>query len=260
MLQQKSQVVRSVIRALELLEAFEEVNSSYTVAELLQRVELNRATLYRLLYTLESAGYITSEGEPQRFRLGPSVARLANRWLIHDQSVEFAWPYLNELWKKTNETVSFFGRRGASRVCLLELESPHPLSFKRGTGYVEHLVRGASGHAILAYLNTPHWIIDDFYSSAQSQQEITLNEAQCQKADLLDELEKIRAQQIALSYGELLTGAVAIAAPVFGKDNEVFGSIALFGPSARIDKNQISNFSKKVQLAAKKISRAIAQL
>ena len=65
--------VRAVVRALETLAAFRDGDPQLSASELLSRVKLTRPTLYRLLYTLEQAGFVQAIGEPQRF------ARIANR-------------------------------------------------------------------------------------------------------------------------------------------------------------------------------------
>lgn len=241
--------VRAVTRALEILEAFNDVSNSFTVAELLQRVDLNRATLYRLLYTLEDAGYIISEGEPQRFRLGRAVARLAYRWLSGGQMVDTALPYLNELWMQTDETVAFLAHRATVRVCLNELESNQPLSYKRGVGYTEHLAKGASGKVILAYLENPDWIIDDYFRSA---------ELTAERQQLVEQLAAIKRQGFAVSRNELINGAVAIAAPVFNSIGQVAGSVAVFGPSARLNENRMEEVIQQLLLVTKKINEQVS--
>ena len=71
---EKSDNVRAVGRALEILLAFTPQDAELSATELLERVDLSRPTLYRLLYTLQEHGFIVSAGEPQRFRFGPAVA------------------------------------------------------------------------------------------------------------------------------------------------------------------------------------------
>ena len=46
---------------------------------------------------------------------------------------------------------------------------------------------------------------------------------------------RIRDQGYAISRDELIKGAVAMAAPVFAGDQRVLGSLAVYGPSARVD-------------------------
>ena len=70
--------VRAVERALDILKAFSVNDHELSAAQLLQRVQLSRPTLYRLLQTLVQSGFVVSVGEPQKFRLGPAVGQLTH--------------------------------------------------------------------------------------------------------------------------------------------------------------------------------------
>src|SRR3569623_1789741 len=148
---QASEGVRAVERALDVLSAFATGDSELLVADLVKRVGLSRPTLYRLLHTLEKKGFVVAQGEPQRFRLGPAVARLAHVWGNTQDLSAIAKPIMQEAWGYTAETVALYVPRGEMRLCIAELQSPQALSFRRGVGYSEKLVRGASGRAILAF-------------------------------------------------------------------------------------------------------------
>ena len=54
---EKTDNVRAVGRALEILMAFSEDAPELSAGELLKRVDLSRPKLYRLLYTLEEHGF-----------------------------------------------------------------------------------------------------------------------------------------------------------------------------------------------------------
>lgn len=224
--------VRAVGRALDILKVFREGDGALSAAELLARLPLPRPTLYRLLYTLEQAGFVRAAGDPQRFRLGPAVAQLARVWAsASGMTVDLpaaARPMMRELWERTGETVAMFTPDGASRVCVAELASHQALSFKRGVGHREHLMLGASGRTILAHL--PHSPADlkAYASELPAGNRIDLK-------SYAAELAQTRKRGYAVSRSELIQGAVAMAAPFFARGGHVAGSLAVFGPSARLD-------------------------
>ena len=218
--------VRAVDRALQILLAFTPGDDELTVAELSARVALSRPTLYRLLGALEQQGFVTVVGEPQRFRLGPSIAHLSHVWLSGLNLRTVAEPMLRKLWKTTGETVGLFVREENIRRCVAELESPQPLSFRRGVGYAEQLVLGASGRAILAHLPR------EGRSAVRPSAGVRLPSP--------EELEAIRQKGYSQSRDELIKGAVAIAAPFFDGAGSVAGSICVFGPGVRFDDARIS--------------------
>lgn len=220
----KGESVRAVGRALEILEAFTAQDFELSAAELLKRVDLSRPTLYRLLYTLEEHGFIVSVGDPQRFRLGHSVAQLAHVWTSSLDLPVVAEPILRRIWSETRETVALFVPQGEYRMCIAEMTSPQPLSFKRGVGYTEKIVRGATGRAILAYTET---------SAAQLRQ--WTRGTDIDAADLEAELAKTRKRGYATSRSELIDGAVAVAVPFFDRLGDIAGSVGVFGPEVRLN-------------------------
>src|SRR5258707_13646240 len=127
--------VRAVERALEILLAFKAGDKSVMVAELLTRVNLSRPTLYRLLNTLEQAGFLSSSGEPQRFQLGRSVAQLAHVWLSDNRIAELAQPVLRNLWEATSETVALFVPDDTYRICVSGYDNHQDLHSFPTRGY-----------------------------------------------------------------------------------------------------------------------------
>lgn len=242
--------VRAVARALDILLAFTTSDDALTASDLLKRVDLSRPTLYRLLHTLEEKGFIKSSGDPQRFKLGSAVGHLSHVWTASLDVATVAQPMMQELWNATKETVALFLHRGNIRACIAELPSPQPLSFKRGVGYTESIFKGASGRAILAFMDDTYGYVNEHTASGEIPN----------PGKFLKELERIKHVGHAISKDELITGAVAIAAPFFGSDKKVMGSLAVFGPSARLDEKQISLISVILQTQAKKLSEAFRGL
>lgn len=225
--------VRAVGRALEILLAFTPQDFELSAAELLKRVDLSRPTLYRLIYTLQEHGFLVSVGDPQRFRLGPSVARLAHVWTSSLDLALVAEPVLRRIWQETSETVAMFVPQGKMRLCIAELPSPQPLNFKRGVGYTERLARGATGRAILAYMDTTPQELHGYVQGT----DLDLKHLEA-------ELAQTRKRGYASSHHELIPGAVAIAVPFFDRNARVAGSIGVFGPEVRLDAARLKQLAK----------------
>lgn len=240
----KSDNVRAVGRALDILLAFTPQDTELTVSELLKRVDLSRPTLYRLLYTLEERGFLTALGDPQRFRLGPSVGKLAFVWTSTLDMATLAEPTLRKIWTQTQETVALFVPHGALRLCIAELPCPQPLNFKRGVGYTERIDIGATGRAILAFLPdmppelAPH-----------------LAKGDIDLPQLRQQLDAVKQAGYATSRNELITGAVAVAVPFFDRQGVVAGSIGVFGPEVRLHAAKREEIAMLLQEEAKGLSR-----
>jgi DNA-binding IclR family transcriptional regulator len=233
--------VRAVDRALDILLAFRPRDDALTVSELLGRVDLSRPTLYRLLRTLEGKQFLVASGDPQRFRLGPAVARLSHVWSTGLDLGATAEPMMRRLRDETGETVALFVPEGAFRLCIAEMPSSQALSFRRGIGYRERLTVGASGKVILAYMRPP------------------LPKTDLEPRKYARELALIRERGFAISENELIQGAVAVSAPVFDGAGRVAAALSVFGPSARLGPSQVTRFGKLLLREAQSISQALGK-
>jgi IclR family acetate operon transcriptional repressor len=238
--------VRAVERALDVLSAFSADQQEMMVADLMQRVDLSRPTLYRLLHTLEKKGYVTSSGEPQRFRLGPAVARLAHVWGSTLDIGEIARPIMVEAWTITAETVALFVPRDDMRLCIAEMQSPQVLSFRRGIGYSEKLVRGASGRAILAYTPLAPGQLERYAAGTNADVDW-----------LREQLRITREQGYSIGHNELIQGAYAVATPFFSTGGQVAGALGAFGPDVRLSEARMHQFGQILHGLAAKLTTAL---
>jgi IclR family transcriptional regulator, acetate operon repressor len=240
--------VRAVERALEILKAFSVNDPELSAAQLLQRVPLSRPTLYRLLQTLVKSGFVVSVGEPQKFRLGPAVGQLTHAWSSGLNISLLGQPIMQRVWETTEETVALFVPQGHMRLCIAELPSAQALSFKRGVGYQERIVLGASGQVILAHADVTIEAIERYAEGLPIE---PLRFAQ--------DLRQIRKRGYASSKNALIEGAVAIAAPFFNSHGQVAGSIAVFGPGVRLKDEKVRQFGAILVKEAAALSRVLGQ-
>ena len=217
---------------MDVLACFDPQTPQHSVTDLQKRTELSRPTLYRILATLQGKGVIRSFGIPRRFELGHEATRLAANWIGQDDFIRAASPALRGLWEKTGETVALFvATDDGMKICVEEIRSQQALTFTRGIGLREDLEVGASGKAILAFMEDG-------------------------KTD--PDLDDVRRNGVRISEGEVIDGAVAIAAPVFARDGNVKASVCLFGPEVRMaDQGRRSASVELVRAASEEISHAL---
>jgi DNA-binding IclR family transcriptional regulator len=154
---------------------------------------------------------------------------------------------MRRVWEASGETVALFIPEGLMRLCVAELPSQQALSFKRGVGYRERLVLGASGRAILAEIESSV----DLKAYAAG---LDLDLEKCR-----EELKKGRLRGYAISRDELLPGAVAVAVPIFDGSDRVAGSLGIFGPSVRIPDARVREFGTLLIREAAEISAALGR-
>lgn len=74
-----SQLVQSVLRAADVLEAVAASDGGLSLTELSSRVGLNTTTVHNLARTLAARGYLEKASRPARYRIGPAAFELVSR-------------------------------------------------------------------------------------------------------------------------------------------------------------------------------------
>lgn len=239
----RSENMRAINRAIDVLECFAAERNSLSIGEIQKSVGLSRPTLYRILLTLIDRSFVRKDGDPPRYRLDIGAGRFADAWTNSLDIVRLAAPLMNDLLDRYDETIALYLRKGNVRLCVSELPSHQPLSYSRGLGHSGSLVRGASGLAMLA-------VLDHREAERMIEQELDKAQARLTRRKLSD----IRRTGFAISSGDFIVGAQAIASPVIDRRGEVIASLGLFGPSVRFPAKRVNDCAKAVKQSASLLS------
>ena len=147
---------------------------------------------------------------------------------------------------QTDETVALFVPKGSMRLCIAELPSRQPLNFKRGIGHTERLVRGATGRAILAFMEVTPRELRDWAAGTG-----------IDVAELEQELVRTRKRGFATSHSELIAGATAVAAPFFDRQGLVAGSVGVYGPEVRMNASRQKDIAQSLIKEVGALSRVL---
>jgi DNA-binding IclR family transcriptional regulator len=119
-----------------------------SLAGLVERTGLPRATTYRLATALAAYGLV--EKDPgSTYRLGGrlvELGRLAGQRRLG--LAQAAGPALEKLRDQTGESVQLFVSEGGRRVCIVSLESPHSLRTIVAVGASLPMDKGSAGRAL----------------------------------------------------------------------------------------------------------------
>ena len=89
--------VRAVLRAIDVLRAFSAAKPDASLAEITHAAGLNKATVRRLLHTLEIGGLVAHDEATQRYALTLDLTELAARVHRGRDLVTMARPFLSQL-------------------------------------------------------------------------------------------------------------------------------------------------------------------
>lgn len=218
-------MIRAVGRALAIFDAFDNEHLSLSLQEIAERIRMPKTTAFRLVNTLERAGFLIRM-DNQQYCLSLKVARLGGLVRSTLSIREIARPIMLEVNKQTQETITLNTVMGTDRMVLEVVDTPSPLMSMARLGQHMPLLLGASSRVIMAYMEP-----DELERVLQANSKL----ADIDRPALERELARFRKQGYALSRGQRVPGLTAISVPLFDINGKVRNSLSLTGPSIRVD-------------------------
>lgn len=239
--------MRSLERALHILDALEDAGGSINITRLADTCRLSRATVQRIMSVLEKYGYVKKR--QRQYRLGAALLPLAHAYMIGDELTRVTLPVLQELAHVSDETASLFVRWGFKRILVQRIDGLHPLRFILPIGQGLPLPVG-SGKVLAAAL--PDEELDKLMDKMG---EITLaNGNRLTREAFQADIACIRRRGYSFSDSERIIGTFSIAAPIVDSDGTTLAAVVVSGASERLTPKRIESLSIGVRAAAKSIA------
>jgi len=245
--------VQAARKILELLEAIAAQPQPRTLSDLATATGLPRATAFRLLRTLEEAGF--ARRVAGAYGLGSKSQALGDAARSGLDLRSEALPFLEWLRDVSGETSQLAVLEDWQIVYLERVLSGQPVGYMRSrAGAILPAYCTGLGKALLAF--QPRQEVAA-WASKQAFTPMTPNTLTTAQA-LLDELVVIRQLGYALDREERELGVRCIAAPVRDHDETVVSAISIAGPSERMPRDLVgSELASLVLQAAEGISRRL---
>ncbi|RLC67246.1 MAG: IclR family transcriptional regulator [Chloroflexi bacterium] len=246
--------VEALARGLQVLEAFSEAEPSLTLTEIISIVELNKSTVFRLVHTLESLGYLKRDPETKRYRPALKVLQLGFTALNSLEMAEIARPYLRTLSAQCGETTNMTIRDGAEIVYIVRNKTQQIFSVNLQLGSRLPVYCTSMGKAQLIDLSPQELsdLLGDGPYPKLGPNTITTLEA------LVDELARVREQGYAINDEELAAGLLSVAAPVRDHSGQIVAAINVSMPRARSSQQEVTRvLAPRVVRTAHEISLAL---
>ncbi|MGN6378461.1 MAG: IclR family transcriptional regulator [Gaiellales bacterium] len=216
---------QSIDRAAQILVAVADSRDGMSVGELVERTDLPKSTVSRLVAALERNALVQRDTVRGRLRPGPVLMRLARRGVPDRDLVELCAPAMQRLADASGETINLGVPAPFGVEHLSQVDGRH---FLGSTNWMGRLVPHhctASGRVFLAYgaVRMPSGRLPGLTAD-------TITDP----ALLELELARVRADGYAVVAGELEPGLVALAAPVRDGGGDTLGALSVSGPESRL--------------------------
>jgi IclR family transcriptional regulator, KDG regulon repressor len=223
--QNKERGSQAVHRVLRILLCWKDEDSTLSLTEIAQRTGPTLPTAHRMIKALQRERFLVHDKVSGYYALGPTILDLARVLLQRsdqDELVVTVIPHLERMRAITGETVGLHIPMGDLRLCLAELVSRKPIRTATGVGRTFPLPGGASGQILTAWSQERLELVERQFGTSEKR-----------RKELHDLLEKVRENHYAISEGETIPGASALALPLFGPNKDVRAAVNVTGPANR---------------------------
>src|SRR5581483_3860681 len=217
---------RAIGNALHVLEIFQQNRRALALTEVTQQAKLPKSSAFRILRTLEIAGYL-QRVDGDRFTLTPSATAMPNQRVGH--IVEAARGWMRRLSQEFRETVSLALLFENHIEVAAVMDRPHRVHMGNIVGGLIPPHASSLGKCITAFQAderrekllrsfgmvrfTPNSIVDEMA--------------------LHKEFELVRERGYATDLEESTLGGCCVSAPIFGESGEAIAAISVSTPKMR---------------------------
>lgn len=242
--------VPALERGLRVLCEFSRDNRTLTAPELARRFKLPRSTVFRLLSTLETMGFIERTEGGREYRLGLAVLRLGFEYLASLQLNELGLPLLQRLSDELRLPCNLVVRDGRSIVYVAKVAPPSPFvsAVNVGTRLPAHAT--VLGRILLEDLSLPELRAlypEDHLESFSASTPATVGE-------LFDVVQADRQRGYVLGEGFFESNISTVAAPVRDHSGGVVAALGVTVNAPQMDATRVQALVQRVRATADELS------
>jgi IclR family acetate operon transcriptional repressor len=249
----KRYVSRAVAKALVLLEVLGKSRQSVPLTELAAAVKLTKTSAYRLLFTLEDAGYVKRDLE------GRYCLRSQARSGVRDKQVarllEVASPHMRDLVRELRETTGLAALFDNHIEAIAVVESPQLMRMGNTVGRILQPHASSLGKCITAFQSESRreHLVHSYGVTSYTPNTIT------DETVLAEEFARIREQGYATDRGETCLDGYCFGAPIRDGDGEVIAAISISIPRTRLEGMSTERVVEAISGAADSISAELGK-
>lgn len=234
-------LVQTIERVSSILDVLGKFPRGISVGELSEKVGLPKGSTHRLLSSLVYFDFVSQNKSTKKYHLGFKLVQLGNLLLNQIDLRNEARPFMQELAKKTGETIHLviLDQNEALYIDKVALNQTG-LQMMSRVGLRIPIHSTSVGKILAAYLAEDELdrIINENDFSRQTQNTIT-------NISLFKEhLKNVRACGYAIDDEENEKGIRCVAAPIRSANGEVLAAVSISGPSIRLSIKAIQDSLK----------------
>lgn len=241
-------------KAFSILDLFSYQNTELSLNEIKNKLNMPKATVFRLLFTMEKHGFVRRVNPSGKYRLGQKLLYLGDMVAKDYDIIRIARPFMRDLWKELGETVDLTVISNDQVLFIEAFESIYHLKAEYSpVGKKLPIHCTASGKILAAFAPqqlSAAWPPQVF--EAYTPYTIT------DPAVLRQELAQVREKGYAMDEGELDENINSYSVPIFCGPS-VQAALTVVVPKSRLNQGLEAGILKGLSHSAGQISAALSQ-
>jgi IclR family KDG regulon transcriptional repressor len=246
-------VVKSADRVMAVLDLVAE-RGALPFSDIARALTLPKSSAHSLLTTMVARGYVSLDAE-RRYELGSRIWELAQTFNRIEDLRTLMKPLMDEVVRRTGETVQLATLDGISAVYLELSESPHPVKLTSRAGVRLPAYTSAIGKALLAELDPAEAARRLERADLARLTEHTIVSV----PKLLAELERTRGRGYAVDHEEFAIGLRCLAVPIRDLDRRTVAAMSVSVPTPRYSRQAAANARAALTDAAAEAATALGR-
>lgn len=245
--------IRSVERAIQVLNCFSFEQPVLTIDEIMKKTKLAKATTYRLLWTLEKNNLVQYDQRTNEYRLGIKHIEYGGIVVQNLDISREAEPCLLQLHEATGHSVILAIPQGESVQYLLRYDSNEGLQPNNYVGRRRILHNGALGIILLAYME------ESFVENLLAEHPLVAYtpKTETDPKRFIARLKEAKEQGYYIDVDGTFIGYTAIAAPIFQQNETVCASVGISGANYKMEGERRKELIELLLHTAQEISERI---
>ncbi|MDR2503584.1 MAG: IclR family transcriptional regulator [Deltaproteobacteria bacterium] len=241
--------IQALEKAIAVFETICMSDAPMRISDMARALGMNKTTVFRILQTFISLGYVNQEIGTDRYAATLKVAAFSNLVLNRIEIRHIARDIMRALSQEVHDSVHLSIKDRDEAVIIEKIESDEATRISFHIGRRSPLYTTGTGKIMLAFM--PADQLEQYLARASffAHTPTTLTAPDALKA----ELEQIRETGVAFDRGENKVGVSCVAAPIHDYSGRLVAGVSIVGPTYRVSAD-FDTLAPKVAAAARSIS------
>lgn len=244
--------VRSISRALDILQSFSIHHPTLTIDEITQATRIPKSTVYRILCTLRAQGFVELDEKDLHYKPGLKLMEFGFLLPIVLNVQKEAENLLIDLHQQTKQTVLMALNDGDQIAYTFKKEVSQGLKFTSSVGQHRPFTFGVLGPPMLAFLK------DHEIERIIKKKPVSHNgpKPAFNGEGMWERIEEIRRVGLYIETDETTVGVTGIGAPILNQNGYPVAGFGVIGPTVHIEP-QLEEIKPRVLEISNKVSSRI---